>query len=163
MLRKKDIQSTLIIILLLLFIIIIGLILIIYYMRINQRNIIYTDKQVSENLREILNPTIRDSDEDSYTEIMGFGEIYIDSQSPDIYLINPESNDVYLSFVVACEDEKLYESGLITPGKMDTFDVYGCLDAGKHNLVYSISSYDINTKALLWSGVNQNQEITIYK
>ena len=161
--RRKDIQSTLIIILLLLFIIIAGLLLFIYYTRMNQKNIIYTDKDISQNLREILDPTIRNSDEDSYTEIMGFGEIYIDSYSPDIYLINPETNDVYLSFVVACEDEQLYESGLITPGKMDTFDVYSCLDAGKHNLVYSISSYDINTKALLWSGVNQNQEITIYK
>ena len=94
---------------------------------------------------------------------MGFGRLELDYDYPNVYLINPSDNDVYLSFDVMNNDEIIYQSGLIEPGKMEEFNAYSCLNAGEHTLVYSISSYDLQSKAVLWSGIRQNQEILIRK
>ena len=101
--------------------------------------------------------------EEAYTELVGYGLITIDENNPYIYLSNPEENGVYLSFVVNNDGNEIYETQLIEPGKMEKFDIYSCLNAGKHTLIYNINSYDLDSKELYWSGIKQEQEIIVNK
>ena len=119
--------------------------------------------KVSDRQSDYINPLDNRKQEDEYTELMGFGVLELDLNSPFIYLINPPDNEVYLSFDVLYEGQSLYKSDLIEPGKMEDFDAYSVLDAGEHTLTYLISSYDLQDKAVLWSGVQQNQDILIRK
>ena len=128
-----------------------------------KRTEVSCDLKVSENQKDIVLPTDKERQEEAYTELMGFGCLTLDKNDPFIYLINPSDNQVYLSFDVIYEDDILYSSDLIAPGKMEDFDVLNRLDAGEHTLTYSISSYDLEDKAILWSGVQQNQDILIRK
>ncbi len=121
------------------------------------------DLYISEQQKDIVLPTEKDDLDDAYTELMGFGRLELDRNDPFIYLINPSDNQVYLSFDMIYIDEVLYKSDLISPGKMEEFDIYSCLDAGEHRLTYLISSYDMNDKSVLWSGVQQDQDILIRK
>ena len=121
------------------------------------------DLKVSENQKDIVLPTDKEKQEEAYTELMGFRCLTLDKNDPFIYLINPSENQVFLSFDVLYDDEVLFSSGLIAPGKMEDFDAFSCLNAGEHTLTYSISSYDMDSKALLWSGVQQKQDVLIRK
>ena len=124
---------------------------------------LYSDREVSENQSDLVVPSHQNRDEDAYTELMGFGCLDIDEDYPFIYLINPSENEVYLSFDVIYNGETLYQSALIAPGKMEQFDIYSCLNAGRHTLTYSVASYDLENKAVLWSGIRQDQEVSIIK
>ena len=119
--------------------------------------------KVSDRQREYADPMDKRPQENAYTELMGFGRLELDESEPFIYLINPPDNSVYLRFGVFCDGEELYQSDLIEPGRMEDFDICSRLDAGEHTLTYSISSYDLKSRAVLWSGVQQNQDILIRK
>ncbi|MBQ6217261.1 MAG: hypothetical protein IJK53_07730 [Erysipelotrichaceae bacterium] len=121
------------------------------------------EMKVSDTQSDYVNPLDNKTQEDAYTELMGFGRLELDLNSPFIYLINPPGNEVYLSFDVLYEGESLYKSDLIEPGKMEDFDICSVLDAGEHTLTYLISSYDLQDKTVLWSGVQQDQDILIRK
>ncbi|MBQ0036649.1 MAG: hypothetical protein KBT35_07005 [Firmicutes bacterium] len=163
--EKKKLDKRLVTILVLLMIIIIELIILMF---LRGRGVTISngtsDKTVSQNQCDIetvnMNPTENEGI-DEYTELVGYGQVSINKDNPYLYLQNPETNEVYLSFDVTYNDEVLYSSGLIEPGKMEKFDIYSSLDAGKHTLIYSISSYDLETKEKYWSGIKQEQEILI--
>lgn len=161
---EKQRQSKRKTIIILMLIIILIMIVFISYLLIkgNGRNVFISDKEVSENQSEI-DLDIDHHKEEGYTEVMGFGCLDIDKDYPFIYLINPESNEVYLSFEVYKDEDMLYSSALIEPGMMEEFNIYECLNAGKHTLTYSIASYDMKNKSLLWSGIKQKQDISITK
>jgi len=136
---------------------------------INKDKVIYTNG-VSDRLLSTNQETLDyskninlASTKESYTEIVGYGLITLDLEHPFIYLINPKDNDVYLSFDVYCDDVLLHTGALISPGNMECFDIYSCLNAGKHTLIYKINSYDLNTKQTYWKGINQKQDIQINK
>ena len=127
------------------------------------RNIFISDKEISDSQSEISLDIDHHQSEEGYTEVMGFGCLDIDKDYPFIYLINPEGNEVYLSFEVYKDEDMLYSSNLIEPGMMEEFNIFECLNAGKHTLTYSIASYDMKNKAVLWSGIKQKQDISITK
>ena len=159
---KRQIKQNIIMILLCILLLIMGtglFILFRSYSRLSES----CELNVSQDQEDIVLPTEKKDLEDAYTELMGFGCLELDVNEPFIYLINPSDNQVYLSFDVIYNDETLYKSDLIAPGKMESFDVYSCLNAGEHTLTYSISSYDLNNKAVLWAGVRQNQDVLIRK
>ncbi|MDO4940921.1 MAG: hypothetical protein Q4E33_04435 [Erysipelotrichaceae bacterium] len=163
--EKKKLDKRLVTILVLLVIIIIELIILMF---LRARGTIISngtsDKTVSQNQCDIEMVNINPQDDegiDEYTELVGYGQVSISKDYPYLYLQNPQDNEVYLSFDVTYNDEVLYSSDLIEPGKMEKFDIYSCLDAGKHTLIYSISSYDLDTKETYWSGIKQEQEILI--
>ena len=157
--RKKIIL--LIILLLLMIILIITTIMLIQKSKADGN--IISDKDVSGSQSDIDLDLNHSQNEDVFTELMGFGTLEITEDYPNIYLVNPEDNDVYLSFDVIYNDEVLYTSGLIEPGKMEAYDIFSRLDAGRHELMYSITSYELDSKTVLWSGIQQNQEILIRK
>lgn len=115
----------------------------------------YSDKQISAEEPNLLSS----SNQDTF-EIIGYGQLEIDKDYPNINLINSSENNVYLSFDVLYNDESLYKTGLISPGQMEQYNIYNKLDAGQHTLTYSINVYDTNEN-ILWSGIQQEQEILI--
>lgn len=123
-----------------------------------------TLRNVSKTQTEMKLPTDNiETKDDSYTELMGFGQLTITKNNPYINLINPKENDVYLSFDVFYKDELIYKSELIEPGMMEQVNIYEILDAGEHTLTYSIGSYNIKNKKAYWTGIQQNQDILINK
>ena len=161
--KQKQSKRKLIIILMFILILIMSLFIIWLLVNFSDRKTIKTDKEVSDTQSSIDFDPDHHHKEEGYTEVMGFGCLDIDKDFPFIYLINPEGNEVYLSFDVYEDEEMLYSSKLIEPGKMEEFNIYECLNAGKHTLTYSIASFDMNDKTVLWSGIKQKQEISITK
>lgn len=159
--EKKQIKQSIIIVLLCILLLLTGL-CIFLSLRAMEQSKKCCELKVSDSQSDYSDPLAK-KEEDGYTELMGFGCLELDRDSPFVYLINPPENQVYLSFDVICDEKTLYKSDLISPGKMESFDAYACLNAGEHTLVYSISSYDMDDKAILWSGVRQNQDILIRK
>lgn len=117
--------------------------------------------EISNNQVEAKNPERTNSTDEDYFELVGFGQLELNENNRNLNLINPSENSVYLSFDVIYNDDVLYQTKLIEPGKMEQYDVYSCLDAGKHTITYSINVYDINDQTPLWKGIKQEQEIVI--
>ena len=117
--------------------------------------------ELSNNQVDASNPNLINKVDNQYFELVGFGTLEIDSDNPNLNLINPSNNSVYLSFDVIYNDELLYQTKFIEPGKMEVFDIYGCLDAGRHTITYSINVFDLVDQKPLWTGIKQEQEILI--
>lgn len=133
--------------------------------------VLYTSKQESNYVEATISksqisadsPKLTSNEDDEYFELMGFGQLEINEQYPNLNMINPSENKVYLSFDVIYNDNVLYSTELIEPGMMEQFDIYSCLDAGEHTITYSIDVYDIDNMDPLWNGIKQEQEIIIKK
>lgn len=116
---------------------------------------------IATNQTNAENPKLNTTSEQDYFELQGFGLLEINESNRFLNLINPKGNKVYLSYKVLNGDNVLFTTELIEPGKMIQFDVYSCLHAGEYTLTYSIDVYDISTKAILWSGIKQEQDLLI--
>ena len=117
--------------------------------------------EVSNNTLSAQDPNLIQKVDDQYFELVGYGELEINEEQPYLNLINPSGNSVYLSFDVIYNDNVLYQTKLIEPGKMEQFDVYRLLDAGQHTITYSIDVYDLADQTPLWTDIQQEQEILI--
>lgn len=156
--RKKRINTyTFIIIILLILIGISGCVL---YKNINQD---FIPLGLSDNQIQASDPNLLSRNKQDTFELVGYGQLEIDDTYPNINLINPKDNAVYLKFDVIYNDEILYSTKLIEPGKMEQFNIYSCLDAGEHTLIYSIDVISMETKEVTWPGIRQEQEILIRK
>ena len=120
-------------------------------------------KTLSNKQVQAENPNLINKSDDQYFELMGFGQLQIDSEDRYINLINPSENSVYLSFDVIYNGKSLYKTDLIEPGKMEQYDVYSCLNAGEQTIYYSIDVYDLIDQRLLWTGIQQEQKLVIKK
>ena len=121
------------------------------------------DLSVSNSQVDAAMPNLKNTAENEYFELMGFGKLEINETNPYLNLINTSDNKVYLSFDVIYNDNVLYSTKLIEPGKMEQYDIYSSLDAGEHTITYSINVYDLIDKSPLWTGIEQEQEIQIKK
>lgn len=97
------------------------------------------------------------------TDIVGYGELDITESSPYVYLQNPETNTVYMQFEVSYEDETIYISDLIEPGKQERLAVYNQCENGHGVLNYQITTYDVDTRELCMAGISQQQKINVIK
>lgn len=154
--EEKKLKRIVIIIIILILLIVIGGLIII----INSNNLSNV-LEISNNQIEAANPIRTNSVDEEYFELVGFGQLELNDSNRNLNLINPSENSVYLSFDVIYNDDVLYQTKLIEPGKMEQYDVYSCLDAGKHTITYSINVYDIDDQKPLWKGIKQEQEIII--
>lgn len=153
--NKKLKKFVVIIIALILLIVIGGVVL------ITNTNNLGNVLEISNKQIKASNPKTTNSVDEEYFELVGFGQLELNDSNRNLNLINPSENSVYLSFDVIYNDDVLYQTKLIEPGKMEQYDVYSCLDAGKHTITYSINVYDINDQKPLWKGIKQEQEIII--
>lgn len=97
------------------------------------------------------------------TDIVGYGELDITESSPYVYLQNPETNTVYMQFEVSYEDETIYISDLIEPGKQERLAVYNQCENGHGVLNYQITTYDVDTRELCMASISQQQKINVIK
>ena len=154
--KKRNKRIIIIILLILLIIFSIFAVYLIFEKNRNSQNL-----ELSQNQMEASNPNLTNSVDDGYFELVGFGRLQLDENNQNLNLINPSENRVYLSFDVIYNDDVLYESDLIEPGKMEQYNAYGGLNAGEHTITYSINVYDIENKKPLWTGIKQKQEVII--
>ncbi|MDO5332262.1 MAG: hypothetical protein Q4E99_06235 [Bacillota bacterium] len=119
--------------------------------------------EVSKNQTRAVDPNLKHTQDDQYFELVGFGQLQIDSDNQYINMINPSDNSVYLSFDVIYNDETLYSTKLIEPGNMEQFNIYSLLDAGTQTISYLINVYDITDMEPLWTGIEQKQELLVKK
>lgn len=144
-------------------IIILLLLLLLGYFLLNTRNHSKPLFKISDNQLKAENPNLNKTSKDEYFELVGFGQLEINKDNPNINLINPSNNGVYLSFDVIYNDKSLFKTELIEPGNMEQFDIYSCLNAGEHTITYSINVYDITNHNPLWTGIQQQQDIVVIK
>lgn len=133
------------------------------YLYFSNSNKVFSPLETSSSQVIAEKPNLNSSNDDQYFELVGYGQLEINESNPYINLINPSENSVYLSFDVIYNDESLYSTKLIEPGKMEQYNIYSSLNAGEHTLDYVINVYDLIDKKPLWSGINQEQQIFIKK
>ena len=153
--KKKRKRRIIVIIIIIILLLLLGICFFILYKKPKTTSIGFSDNEVDAQT-----PNLSSKANDDYFEIVGFGQLEISKDNPNVNLINSSENNVYLSFDVFYNDELLYSSKLISPGKMEQYNVYSNLNAGQYTLTYSINVYDINEN-VLWSGIQQEQEILI--
>lgn len=163
--KKKKKKMTILWLYVLILLIIIGLLFYLYFMK--KRDDVRIELNVSDKQTALDTSAkfrvLNKEEEDEYIELVGYGLLEIDKDYPYIYLENPSDNDAYLKFDVIYKGETLYSSDLVEPGHMETYNIYERLDAGQHTISYVISAYRMSTMKAYWTGVEQIQEIIIYK
>lgn len=84
---------------------------------------------------------------DEQLEFRGYSNYYLSEKNPSIPLINPKGNTAYFKYVIKNGDTTIAETDLIAPDKMVEKDLYKALGKGTYNLVFYISTYDLESQA----------------
>lgn len=95
---------------------------------------------------DISNGEIEKEDDVRYIEIPGYSGIYV---SPESYvdLVNPESNHVYFKYTIKEDENVLYESDYIEPGKKLEWKASDYIKgAGDHNLIFEVTTISVDTQ-----------------
>ena len=77
----------------------------------------------------------------------GYNSLYVDDNSPIVYLMNPDVNDVYFTYVVrdaATGYILLPETGLIEPGKAYAWNVKETLSVGEYTVYFEVNTFEMN-------------------
>lgn len=87
-------------------------------------------------------------------EIPGYSQVY----GPEIQLINPSNNDVYFVYKIYKDETLVYETKLIRPNHVATFNSVDTLGVGRHRVQFQIDTYDMETNEQ-YNGAMMNVEI----
>ena len=90
-------------------------------------------------------------------KIPGYGEITVPAGETTwkITLANPEENTCYFKYTIKVDDETLYESDFIEPGKaVREFEVSKLLDSGDYEIHLQISTYTMDDDLTQMNGAN---------
>ena len=77
-----------------------------------------------------------------YIEVAGYANLLVTDEFQTIDLINMKNNTVFQKYSIYLNDEMVFETGLIPPGKVVEWNAYETLPAGKHTVFFNISTYD---------------------
>lgn len=127
-----------------------------YLLSVNKKQAIFSN----ENEVDIKNQESYNNKDNDYFELIGYGELVLTGSNQNINLVNKENNSVYISYKVYEDETLLYETGLISPGKMEQYNAYKNLEKGTHLITYLINIYDNNNR-VLWQNIKQEQKIRI--
>ena len=92
--------------------------------------------------------------DDEGIEIPGYSQVY----GPEIQLINPANNDVYFAYKIYKDETLVYETKLISPNQVATFNSVDALGVGRHQVRFEIDTYDMETNEQC-NGATMNVEI----
>lgn len=111
------------------------------YTEENEDNIV---GKIAENLIPETGLEVRQEEqvEMEYIEIAGYMDLLVYEGHQEINLINLEGNTVYQTYTIYEGDKKIYETDLIPPGKAVKWNAYESLDAGMHEVIFDIATYD---------------------
>ncbi|MBR1629217.1 MAG: hypothetical protein IJ679_08150 [Lachnospiraceae bacterium] len=98
------------------------------------------------------------SDPDAEIEMIdfaGYDSVSVTADDPYVLLQNPESNDVYFSYVLSDEDGKEFKTtDLIPPGKALQWDAKSDLGSGEHVVNMHVDTYDMENTAIPYNAMN---------
>ena len=90
-----------------------------------------------------------------FIEIPGYANLIVSTASPNVQLVNPDSNDVYFIYTITEDGNEIYTSKAIEPAKMIDVPLGTMLGAGEHTCTFDISCIDIATQSPCNGGVMQ--------
>ena len=94
-------------------------------------------------------------------DVLSYQDIYLSEENKTVNLINPKGNTVYFKYTIKDKGGDVIEStSLIEPNKMVERDLYSKLHKGKHDLVFEIETFDIDTQEVC-TGVDLNVRVYI--
>ena len=85
-------------------------------------------------------------------KIPGYDTITIPANTKDVKIIlpNPEGNECYFKFELIVDNESIYTSKLVEPGRAITqLELTKTLDRGEYDLIIKVSPYSLEDKAAL--------------
>lgn len=95
----------------------------------------------------------KDEEKEEHTEIPVFKAVTVSSDKPNLYLGNPEINDVYFRYKVQVKETSesnaivLYDNdAVVEPGRAFQVDVRKQLDPGEYTIVVDIATFDRDTE-----------------
>ena len=98
------------------------------------------------------------SDPDAEIEMIdfaGYDSVSVSADNPYVLLQNPESNDVYFSYVLSDENGKEFKTtDLIPPGKALQWDARSDLGSGEHIVNMHVDTYDMDNTAIPYNAMN---------
>lgn len=97
-----------------------------------------------------------------YIEIAGYTNLLVTADHQNIELVNTSINTVYQQYIITFNDEQLFDSKLIAPGKQVEWNAFEQLPEGKHEVQFHINTYDIKTQAPC-NGANQIVSVEVKK
>lgn len=101
-------------------------------------------EQIDSNLGDFTDLEVRQEQqvEMEYIEVAGYANLLVYDEYQTIDLINMKNNTVFQKYTILLDDEIVFETGLIPPGKVVDWNAYETLPAGKHTVIFNISTYD---------------------
>ncbi len=93
-------------------------------------------------------------------EIPGYSNLTISKEFPEVRLVNPEGNTVYLQYTISENGEEKYSSDAIKPGNMVKANFMDIFTEGEHEITITINTYDIETQRAC-NGTSQNIQVTV--
>lgn len=110
----------------------------------------------------------KDEIKESHTEIPVFKSIVVSSDKPNVYLGNPEINDVYFRYKLTLksddqdvQDRVLYDNeAVVEPGRAFQVNLRELLDPGEYTVVIDISTFDLDTEEAC-NGATQEAKLIV--
>lgn len=88
-------------------------------------------------------------------DFAGYDDVTVSASDPYMYLQNPETNDVYFSYVISDSSGKEYvTTDLIPPGKALQWNAKSALGSGSHTINMHVDTYDMNDTAIPYNAMN---------
>ena len=88
-------------------------------------------------------------------DFAGYDDVTVTASEPYMYLQNPESNDVYFSYVISDTSGTEYvTTDLIPPGKALQWNAKSALGSGAHTINMHVDTYDMNDTAIPYNAMN---------
>ena len=78
-------------------------------------------------------------------EIPGYSNQVVSKKNQEIALGNPNNNDVYFIYHIYQNDEEIYTTDLISPGRACSWNVYEQLNKGTYSLTFTVNTFDMET------------------
>ena len=91
-------------------------------------------------------------------DFAGYDSIEVSADNPYVLLQNPESNDVYFSYVVYDEGGKeIMKTDLIPPGKALQWAAANDLGNGEHEVNMHVDTYDMKDTSIPYNAMNYDK------
>lgn len=99
--------------------------------------------------------------ENEMIDFAGYDEMTVTANNPYVLLQNPESNDVYFSYVISDSNGKeIMTTDLIPPGKALQWSAKNDLGGGSHVVNMHVDTYDMDDTSIPYNGM-EYQEVKI--
>ncbi len=91
-------------------------------------------------------------------DFAGYDMVSVSASNPYVLLQNPESNDVYFSYVLSdASGNEFMRTDLIPPGKALQWDAKKDLGSGTHNVKMHIDTFDMVDTAIPYNAMNYDK------